>query len=78
MVEEKYDKLIYQRSGETKEAKSIELEIPNNMNCEEFKIICIRMAHALGYHETTVRETFGDIKDSNKLKDHKQLKLLFD
>ena len=74
----KYDKLIYHRGGETKEAKSIELEIPNNMNCEEFKIICIRMAHALGYHENTVRETFGNIKDLNKTKDKKQLKLLFD
>ena len=78
MVEEKYDKLIYQRSGETKEAKSIELKIPNNMTCEEFRIICIRMAHTLGYHENNVRETFGKINVTNKLKDKKQLKLLFD
>ena len=78
MDSEMYDCLIYKRGNKTKEAKTIELEIPNNMNCEEFKIICIRMAHTLGYHENTVRETFGDIKDSNKLKDHKQLKLLFD
>jgi hypothetical protein len=78
MVKEGYDKLIYQRSGETKEAKSIDLQIPNNMTCDEFRIICIRMAHALGYHENNVRETFGDIKDPNKLKDKKQLKLLFD
>jgi D-aminopeptidase len=48
------------------------------MTCEEFKIICIRMAHALGYHETVVRDSFGSIKDRNLEKDKKQLKLLFD
>jgi hypothetical protein len=36
------------------------------------------MAHAIGYHETSVRETFGDIEDKNKESDKKQLKLLFD
>ena len=77
-MDKEYDFLIYKRGNDTKEAKSIELKLPNEMTCKEFKTICIRMAHALGYHETTVRETFGDIKDSNKLKDHKQLKLLFD
>ena len=40
--------------------------------------MCIRMAHAIGYHETSVRETFGKIDDENLEKDKKQLKLLFD
>ena len=72
------NKLIYHRGGKTKEAKRIEFEIPKGMTCEEFKIICIRMAHAVGYHETTVRETFGNISDANRQKDEKQLRLLFD
>ena len=48
------------------------------MTCEEFKNICIRMAHALGYHESNVRESFGSIADKNLEKDKKQLQLLFD
>ena len=72
------DKLIYHRGGKTKEAKRIEFEIPKGMTCEEFKIICIRMAGALGYHENNVRDSFGTIADVNKTKDKKQLKLLFD
>ena len=36
------------------------------------------MAHALGYHEASVREAFGRIEDTNKGKDKKQLTLLFD
>ncbi len=71
-----YDFLIYKRGTETKEAKSIELKIPNGMTCTEFKIMCIRMAHAIGYHENSVRETFGKIDDKKSNK--KQLKLLFD
>jgi|TARA_R110000782_G_scaffold124635_1_gene216110 hypothetical protein len=77
-MDKEYDFLIYQRGSETKEAKSIELKLPNDMNCSEFKVICIRMAHAIGYHENSVRETFGNIADINKSKDTNQIKLLFD
>ena len=72
------DKLIYHRGGKTKEVKRIEFEIPKGMTCEEFKIICIRMAAALGYHENNIRQSFGNIEDANKRSDKKQLKLLFD
>lgn len=78
MLIDNYDKLIYQRGGKTKEAKAIDFKIPNDMTCEEFRVICIRMALALGYHENTVRDTFGNIPDKNKEKDKKQLKLLLD
>lgn len=73
-----YDFLIYKRGNETKEAKSIELKIPNEMTCDEFKIMCVRMAHAIGYHQNSVTETFGKIKDKNLQQDKKQLELLFD
>ena len=72
------NRLIYQRGGSTKEAKEIRFEPPKDMTCNQFKIMCIRMAHAIGYHETSVRETFGKIDDENLEKDKKQLKLLFD
>ena len=77
-MEEAFDRLIYQRGNKTKEAKSIDLKVPNDMTCKEFRIICIRMAHALGYHEENVKDTFCKIDDANKEKDKKQLKLLFD
>ena len=48
------------------------------MTCSEFKVICVRMAHAIGYHEKSVRETFGNIEDKNLEIDKKQIKLLFD
>ena len=48
------------------------------MTCHEFKIMCVRMAHAIGYHDNSVRDTFGKIEDANLEKDKKQLKLLFD
>ena len=78
MDSENYDFLIYKRGSKTKEVKSIELKIPNEMTCQEFKTICIRMAHALGYHENTVRDSFGPVVDKNLEKDKKQLTLLFD
>jgi len=77
-MDTKYDTLIYKRGNDTKEAKSIELKLPNEMTCKEFKIVCIRMAHALGYHESSVKDAFGIIEDENISKDKKQLKLLFD
>ena len=53
------NKLVYYRGGSTKEAKRIEFELPKGMTCHEFKIMCVRMAHAIGYHESSVRDTFG-------------------
>ncbi len=72
------NKLTYSRGGSTKEAKVIEFTLPKDMTCNQFKIMCVRMAHAIGYHEKSVRETFGHIQDENLEKDKKQLKLLFD
>jgi len=77
-MEETFDRLIYQRGNKTKEARSIDLKVPNDMTCHEFKIICIRMAHTLGYHEENIKETFGVIEDVNKDVDKQQIKLLFD
>jgi len=72
------NKLTYSRGESTKEAKVIDFTLPKGMTCHEFKIICIRMAHAIGYHTNSVKDTFGKIEDPNLEKDKKQLKLLFD
>ena len=31
---------------EIREAKSVELEVPDDMTIQEYKIMCVRMAHA--------------------------------
>ena len=58
---------------EIREAKSVELEVPDHMTIQEYKIICVRMAHALGYSEKTITKSFGDLiygdEDRNNLKD---------
>ena len=72
------NKLTFSRGGSTKEAKVIEFTLPKDMTCDEFKIMCVRMAHAIGYHQKSVTETFGKIKDKNLQQDKKQLELLFD
>jgi hypothetical protein len=35
-MDKEYDFLIYKRGNDTKEAKSIELKLPNEMTCKEF------------------------------------------
>ena len=72
------NKLTYSRGESTKEAKVIEFTLPKDMTCHEFKIMCVRMAHAIGYHDNSVRDTFGKIEDAKLETAKKQLKLLFD
>ena len=59
------DKLIYQRGEEAREPQRIELDIPDDLTCDEFLVICLRMAQALGYHEDTIKKTFGDIEEND-------------
>jgi len=59
--------------SEIREAKSVELDVPGDMNIHEYKLICIRMAHSLGYTEKTITSAFGDLvygqDDRNNIKD---------
>jgi len=59
------DKLIYQRGEDAREPQRIELDIPDDLTCQEFLVICLRMAQALGYHEDTIRKAFGDIEEDD-------------
>ena len=70
-----YDKLIYLRGDESREAEKIEMDIPSNLTIKEFKIICRRLALSLGYGSDAVKREFGKDKEvGNK----NQLKLLLD
>jgi hypothetical protein len=69
------DKITYTRGVKSIEPQVIEFQIPNDLTIEQFKLTCKRLAHTLGYDNTSVIEHFG--KD-NKTGNPDQLKLLFD
>ena len=45
-----------------REASSIEFKVPDDMNITEFKIVCVRMAHSLGYSPNSIDKVFGPIE----------------
>tara|TARA_B110001452_G_C15157363_1_gene402622 strand:+ start:386 stop:655 length:270 start_codon:yes stop_codon:yes gene_type:complete len=59
--------------NEIREAKSIELDVPGDMNIHEFKVVCIRLAASMGYGEKSITKGFGDLiygeEDKHNLKD---------
>ena len=69
------DKLIYERSVKSLEAQRIVFEVQHDLDIESFKLNCIRMAHALGYHSKSIEDAFGKITTTG---DPAQLKLLLD
>ena len=58
---------------EMREAKEIELTVPDDMDINEFKVMCVRMASAMGYQEKSIQKGFGDLiygeEDVNTLKE---------
>ena len=58
-------KLIFRYTDELveelREAKEIELTVPDDMDISEFKVMCVRMAQAMGYHHNSINESFGDL-----------------
>lgn len=47
--------------NEIREAKEIELTVPDDMDINEFKVMCVRMAYAMGYQEKSIQKGFGDL-----------------
>jgi hypothetical protein len=70
-------KLIFRYTDELveelREAKEIELTVPDDMDINEFKIMCVRLASAMGYQEKSIQKGFGDLvfgdEDINTLKE---------
>ena len=65
--------LIYEREETLGEPKKIIFEVPFDQDIYDFRRTCIRMAHALGYHQNSVTSAFGEDDDTG---DSKQLKLI--
>jgi len=74
------NKIIFERCNTSelntiREPSRITLEIDTNLDITEFKITCIRLAHAMGYSNESVKREFGvDTERGNP----EQLKLLLD
>jgi hypothetical protein len=56
-----------------REASEIEFKVPDDMTIHEFKVMCVRMASALGYQQTSIENSFGDLiwgdEDKDELKE---------
>ena len=59
-----------------REVSKIELDVPDDMDIHEFKVICVRLASAIGYGDTTIKKSFGDLVYGDEDKDN--LKKLLD
>ena len=70
-------KLIFRYTDElvktNREASEIEFTLPDDMDMNEFKVMCVRLASAMGYHEKSIKKSFGDLvfgdEDVNTLKE---------
>jgi len=56
-----------------REANKIELDVPDDMDINEYKVVCVRLASALGYSDKSIKKSFGDLvfgnEDVNDLKE---------
>lgn len=67
------DKIIYERGNgnddglfDVTEPTKITFDIPSGISIYDFKIICKRLASALGYNQESIGEAFGDESDDDK------------
>jgi len=56
-----------------REVSKIELDVPDDMDINEFKVVCVRLASTLGYSSKSIKKSFGDLvfgnEDKNDLKE---------
>jgi len=52
-----------------REASEVSLTVPDDMTVNEYKVMCMRLASAIGYAEKTIDKAFGDVEydDDDKL-----------
>ena len=58
-------KLIFRYTSELlkdcREASEIEFIVPDDMDIQEFKVMCVRLASAMGYHPNSIDDAFGGL-----------------
>jgi hypothetical protein len=47
--------------SQIREAKQISFDVPDDMNIYELKVMCVRLAHSMGYHPNSVKKAFGEL-----------------
>ena len=70
----KLDTITYTRAVDSKEPQIIEFKVSPNLSLKEYRRVCKRLAHSLGYSNKSIEELFG--KDAD-VDDPAQLKILF-
>ena len=59
-----------------REANKVEFDVPDDMDINEYKVVCVRLASALGYSDKSIKKSFGDLVFGNE--DINDLKKLLD
>ena len=66
-------KLIFRYTDELledcREASEIEFKVPDDMDINEFKVMCVRLASSLGYQQGSIERAFGDLVWGDEDKD---------
>lgn len=44
-----------------REASKIEFDVPDDMDIHEFKVMCVRLASSIGYANSSITKSFGDL-----------------
>ena len=44
-----------------REVSKIELDVPDDMDIHEFKVVCVRLASTIGYSNKSITNAFGDL-----------------
>ena len=56
-----------------REANKVELDVPDDMDINEYKVVCVRLAASMGYANKSINKAFGDLvygnEDINDIKD---------
>lgn len=73
-------KLIFKYTDELlenlEEASEIEFTIKDELNIHQFKILCVRMASALGFHQNSIQKSFGELVYGDEEMDNEFKKIL--
>jgi hypothetical protein len=67
------DKLIYIRGTHSKEIQKVELDVNENVDIQDFKRICKRLACALGYDTNSIEEAFENTHSVGLVNKFKQI-----
>ena len=54
------DRITYTRGTYSKEAQKVELEVREDMDIFDFKILCKRLAASLGYSYKSIEQAFDN------------------